>query len=127
MTLKDEESPAVNSPDEEEAQIYANMTPVVTSQPVQLGDIAAYIAKHKGGGFKEEFDVSYQHTCIYFRNYYKFERGLVIILFFHNLLKVIPTDFGKGRKAATKSQPAKKNRFRNICPCMYSQKLIIIM
>ena len=59
MTLKEEESPAVNSAEEEEeAQIYANMTPVVTSQPIQLGDIAAYIAKHKGGGFKEEFDVS---------------------------------------------------------------------
>ena len=71
MTLKEKESPAVNSEEEEEeAQIYANMTSVVTSQPIQLGDIAACITKHKGGGFKEEFEVSYHYTCIYFRNYY---------------------------------------------------------
>ena len=65
MTLKEEESPAVNSPqEEEEAEIYANMTPVVTSQPIQLGDIAVYISRNKGGGFKEEFDVSFHYTCI---------------------------------------------------------------
>ena len=122
MTLKEEESPAVSSPEEEEeAQIYANMTPVVTSQPIKLGDIAAYIAQNKGGGFKEEFDVSYHYTFIYFRNYYDIDQ--YIILFYHNWLKVIPTDFGKCRKAATKSQPSKKNRFRNICPCMFSQNI----
>ena len=89
MTLKEEESPAVNSPEEEEeAQIYANMTPVVTSQPLQLGDIAACIARNKGGGFKVEFDVSHHYNCIYFRNYYYEIKHYIIVLLLNQNLNI---------------------------------------
>ena len=51
--------PSISQKREAVSQIYANTTPVKTSQPIKLDDLAQYIATSKGNGFKTEFEVIY--------------------------------------------------------------------